>query len=497
MAGLLVAVFTITPTFAVAQTSQELLAEIARLRAILQELTARVNALRGNQVAWCHVFNRNLGRGATGEEVTALQTALQKEGLYSGAISDVYDDATAQAVAAFQNKYRAQVLSPLGLVNSTTFFGPSTRARMNGLYQCQPRPYPDNLPPVISGVSGPTRLQVGEQGTWTVTANDPKNGNLYYSVLWGDEVPTLLPVADIPASLPVQQTSTLTHTYRTAHNYTPTFTVKDMQGQLARTSISVEVRDSSTRDITVLTPNGGEEWDIGKRYSIKFNMPLSSISGVTPESVFHIRANGPTPFFIAENEPVTSIQEYDFTVPVSQSSPAPLFRPFFIQPGDYQIKFFVSSSFIGGGDIIIPGVYQPRTLAEATSNGLISIRDQDLAVLSPNSGEEWEANSVETISWRYDGATSQDKVDLWLHPQSCDNNMCFQLSYWPTLLDQNIPASGVYNWIVATDIDNNPIVPGRYLIVVCRAGASTAPADRPIPTWGDCDSSDLAFTIIP
>ncbi|MDE1975418.1 MAG: hypothetical protein KGI49_02835, partial [Patescibacteria group bacterium] len=43
-----------------------------------------------------------------------------------------------------------------------------------------------NLPPVISGISSPTVLQVGQTGTWSVNASDPQNGTLSYSVDWGD-----------------------------------------------------------------------------------------------------------------------------------------------------------------------------------------------------------------------------------------------------------------------------------------------------------------------
>ncbi len=55
-----------------------------------------------------------------------------------------------------------------------------------------------NQPPVISGVSGPTTLRVGETGTWTVQASDPENGTLSYSVIWGDE-PVVPQVARAPA----------------------------------------------------------------------------------------------------------------------------------------------------------------------------------------------------------------------------------------------------------------------------------------------------------
>src|SRR3989344_217809 len=73
-----------------------------------------------------------------------------------------------------------------------------------------------NLPPVVSGVSGPTSLKSGETGTWTVKAYDPENGSLSYSVLWGDEA-VVTPYAGVaPKEMSVQNTATFTHVYNSA-----------------------------------------------------------------------------------------------------------------------------------------------------------------------------------------------------------------------------------------------------------------------------------------
>lgn len=101
-----------------------------------------------------------------------------------------------------------------------------------------------NKPPSISGVSGPTTLEVGKSGTWSVTASDPKNGSLSYSVVWGDEVTIGTTAGGGAAS--VQQTATFTHTYSRAGTYSPTFTVTDDKGQSVRTSLSVVVGGGTT-----------------------------------------------------------------------------------------------------------------------------------------------------------------------------------------------------------------------------------------------------------
>jgi peptidoglycan hydrolase-like protein with peptidoglycan-binding domain len=106
---------------------------------------------------------------------------------------------------------------------------------------------PQSGAPVISGVSGPTTLAVGQQGTWTVSASDPKNGSLYYSVVWGDEALTSAAgtgtaLSNVPA---YQQTASFTHTYNTPspRPYMPVFTVANSVAS-AQTSVSVNVGGS-------------------------------------------------------------------------------------------------------------------------------------------------------------------------------------------------------------------------------------------------------------
>jgi PKD repeat protein len=94
----------------------------------------------------------------------------------------------------------------------------------------------ENLPPVVDGVNGSSRLGVNEVGTWSVVAHDPESGPLSYSVDWGDGTPT-----DVKSAVAAVQTATFTHSYSSAGSYTVGFTVTDDHGQSARSSISVGV----------------------------------------------------------------------------------------------------------------------------------------------------------------------------------------------------------------------------------------------------------------
>ena len=123
------------------------------LQAMINDLLAQVAALQGGGDAMSSsdvcpfTWTRDLSSGSTGADVMSLQKFLNSDadtrvaatGAGSmGAETDYYGPATAAAVSKFQVKYRADVLSPAGLVNPTGYFGPSSRAKANGLCVAAP-----------------------------------------------------------------------------------------------------------------------------------------------------------------------------------------------------------------------------------------------------------------------------------------------------------------------------------------------------------------------
>ena len=79
---------------------------------------------------------RNLTVGSTGDDVTTLQQFLLDEGVYpEGLITGYFGSLTKQAVTRFQEKYAAEILTPLNLSKGTGFFGPSTLKKVNGLQE--------------------------------------------------------------------------------------------------------------------------------------------------------------------------------------------------------------------------------------------------------------------------------------------------------------------------------------------------------------------------
>lgn len=126
-------------------------ATTAEIQALIQSLQNQILALQQQltptqaTVAWCHNFNINLKIGDAGSEITALQTALQKEGL-SASITNQFDAKTLSVVYDFQMKYKSEILTPSGLKNGTGFVGNATRAKLNKLYGCIVAPVPTPTP---------------------------------------------------------------------------------------------------------------------------------------------------------------------------------------------------------------------------------------------------------------------------------------------------------------------------------------------------------------
>lgn len=102
---------------------------------------------------------------------------------------------------------------------------------------------PSLTAPTILGISGPQALRVSQEGTWTIKASGPTDGNLSYSVDWGD-VSLLGAGAARQVSSALQQTAVFTHTYGAAGVYTPVFTVATTDGQTTKASLSVNVGET-------------------------------------------------------------------------------------------------------------------------------------------------------------------------------------------------------------------------------------------------------------
>ena len=137
-------IFSMFAPAARAQSSEDMQKMITDLLAQIAGLQSQVGQ-GGQSVASgiCpYTWTRDLSVGSKGADVMKLQQSLNADadtrvaasGAGSvGAETETYGPATAAAVSKFQVKYRADILSPAGLVNPTGYFGASSRAKMNSI----------------------------------------------------------------------------------------------------------------------------------------------------------------------------------------------------------------------------------------------------------------------------------------------------------------------------------------------------------------------------
>jgi len=81
-------------------------------------------------------FNKNLSVGDRNKDVSKLQECLKYEGVFPKDIpaTGYFGGITKKAVAEFQEKYKEDILEPLGLDKATGYFGNKSREKLNQLY---------------------------------------------------------------------------------------------------------------------------------------------------------------------------------------------------------------------------------------------------------------------------------------------------------------------------------------------------------------------------
>ena len=135
-------VFAAFAPAAQAQSSEDLQQMINDLLAQVAQLQGQTTG-GGDSVMNCSSFLSDLAQGTSNGEVMRLQQFLNMDQdtrvAAAGSVGSAgmetqyYGPATAAAVSKFQVKYRAEILSPLGLVNPTGYWGAGSRAKANAL----------------------------------------------------------------------------------------------------------------------------------------------------------------------------------------------------------------------------------------------------------------------------------------------------------------------------------------------------------------------------
>jgi len=128
-------------------TKEQILAEVTRITNLITQLQKQLASLKPGTLSptstdlntWCHTFSTAIKYKDRGYEVGALQAALKKDGVYSGSIggySAVFGQQTLNAVIAFQEKYKDEILIPFNMISGTGYVGASTIKKLNQLFGC-------------------------------------------------------------------------------------------------------------------------------------------------------------------------------------------------------------------------------------------------------------------------------------------------------------------------------------------------------------------------
>ncbi|MBI4094380.1 MAG: hypothetical protein HY436_01075 [Candidatus Liptonbacteria bacterium] len=299
------------PNVGSAVTAEELRLQIDELTREIQRLQIQLRDLEGPRTSvptlvptpspggFCHDFKRNLRRGDQGSEVAALHTALTKEGFTiqgDEIAGQRFGETTFIAVKGFQEKYRNEILVPVGLDEGTGFVGLSTRAKLNALYACTAsvpttppdvrgnvRIAPESLREEASGFSvrvcsniDPRPVKNADIGSYAVSVSATREDDPVLGTMTKNGIADLTPaVGEAPrwcgraafayadfsmvagGRFPVRVAAT--------DNYLRAVTVAQ--------DFIVAVPGSAViplPSVTVLAPNGGETFAVGGTYFIRW-----------------------------------------------------------------------------------------------------------------------------------------------------------------------------------------------------------------------------------
>ena len=117
---------------------QQLLNQIASLTKQLADLQTLADQ-KGTSARSC-VLTENMTVGMRDGQIACLQQFLKSQGVDvypEGLVTGYFGSLTTQAVVRFQEKYKSEILTPLGLSYGTGYVGSATRVKINQLMGSQ------------------------------------------------------------------------------------------------------------------------------------------------------------------------------------------------------------------------------------------------------------------------------------------------------------------------------------------------------------------------
>ena len=121
-------------------------------------------------------FASNMSLGMKNKDIEALQKILNLEGVYpENIVSGYFGQLTRKAAIAFQEKYKSEILAPVGLTSGTGYVGKSTLAKLNALYAPK-----EGVVPVVTGaLVGPFSIGTQSEQVKLLQTMLAKNKEIY------------------------------------------------------------------------------------------------------------------------------------------------------------------------------------------------------------------------------------------------------------------------------------------------------------------------------
>jgi len=166
--------------------------------------------------------------------------------------------------------------------------------------------------------------------------------------------------------------------------------------------------------ITVISPNGGESWQLGSSHTITWTKGNSS-SNVKID----LYNNGGPAGIIVDSTPNDG--SYTWAIPTGLAL-----------SDSYQVRITALNN---------PALYD-------VSDNYFSVAAQaSITVISPNGGESWQLGSSHAITWTSDNISGYVKIDLY-YLVEIDNN-----SVHYATISGSEPNDGSYTWIIPPGLD--------------------------------------------
>ncbi len=235
----------------------------------------------GGGTQWCHTFDKNIGVGSRGIEVSALTQALSRSGgpqAYGnderGSVDDIFfNEGFASAVTGFQEKYKSEILTPNGLSHGTGYVGPSTRKKLNQLYGCSGGGIvPNQQIKVLSPNGGEVFNTSGVIPVRWSSSNIP-SGNVDIQLMFASKLVYNYPNTpndgseDIKLSGVFSSGDVYGNVYYIKIKY-PSGNAQNEVSDISDAPFMITSGGTVSPAITVLSPNGGEVWEVGSTHTV-------------------------------------------------------------------------------------------------------------------------------------------------------------------------------------------------------------------------------------